>query len=122
MKKIFKIFCIFFVCLILSLCILSMTISKYSTKVDVNVNSNVAKPIICFQESNYQDIDVLGEKSISYEFSIKNYNDEVSDVFFKYKLMFEYSQENAPILINLYKKCGDSEEKVELLRKSNCRF
>lgn len=122
MKKSIKIFCVFLLCIFLIFIILSVTFSKYTSKIETNVKSSIAYPVIYIENTDYQDIDVLGNKSISYNFSVKNYNDNNSDVSFKYNLLFEYSQENAPILINLYKKDRDGEKQVELLRKQNSKF
>ena len=122
LKKSIKIFCVFLLCIFLIFIILSVTFSKYTSKIETNVKSSIAYPVIYIENTDYQDIDVLGNKSISYNFSVKNYNDNNSDVSFKYNLLFEYSQENAPILINLYKKDRDGEKQVELLRKQNSKF
>lgn len=122
MKKSIKIFCVFLLCIFLIFIILNVTFSKYTSKTETNVKSSIAYPVIYIENTDYQDIDVLGNKSISYNFSVKNYNDNNSDVSFKYNLLFEYSQENAPILINLYKKDGEGEKQVELLRKQNSKF
>lgn len=122
LKKSVKIFCVFLLCIFLVFIVLSVTFSKYTSKAETNVKSSIAYPVIYIESTEYQDIDVLGNKSVSYNFSVKNFDDKKSDVSFKYNLLFEYSQENAPILINLYKKEGNEEKQVELLRKQNCKF
>lgn len=122
MKKSVKIFCVFLLCIFLLFLILNITFSKYTSKIEVEASASIACPVICIENNEYQDIDVLGDKNISYNFSVKNYDDRVSDVAFKYKLMFEFSQENAPIIINLYKKEGNEEKRIELLRKSDSKF
>ena len=122
MKKSVKIFCVFLLCIFLLFLILNITFSKYTSKIEAEASASMACPVICIENNEYQDIDVLGDKNISYNFSVKNYDDRVSDVAFKYKLMFEFSQENAPIIINLYKKEGNEEKRIELLRKSDSKF
>jgi hypothetical protein len=61
------------------------------------------------------EIDTLSSNVYSYEFSVQNFeSDNVSENLFKYFITFELSQENAPIIINLYRKENGTEEKIEM--------
>ena len=119
MKKSLKFFCVVFLFLIVFLIIFSVTFSKYSNSVETKVSSKIATPVINIKSEDYQNIDVLENNIVSYNFSVKNYDNFVSDVSFRYILYFEYSQENPPIILNLYKDVNGKEERIELNRKSN---
>ena len=119
MKKSLKFFCFVFLFLIVFFIIFSVTLSKYSNSVETKVNSKIATPVISIKSEDYHNIDVLENNTVSYNFSVKNYANTVSDVSFNYILFFEYSQENPPIILNLYKDVNGKEEKIELNREPN---
>ncbi len=122
MKKSLKFFCFVFLFLIVFFIILSVTLSKYSNSVETKVNSKIATPVISIKSEGYQNIDVLENNIVSYNFSVKNYDNFISDVSFRYILYFEYSQENPPIILNLYKDVNGKEEKIELNREPNSKL
>ena len=115
-RHIKKIICVFFGALILIFFVkMKFTYSKYSKSDNTIVSSDVAKPILIFDGESEMNIECLNSNKYSYEFSIKNFDGNfISDINFRYYIFFELSQENAPILINLYKKSNGIEEKLEL--------
>ena len=122
MKKSLKFFCFDFLFLVVCFIIFSVTFSKYSNSVETKVNSKIATPVISIKSEDYKNIDVLENNIVSYNFSVKNYDNFISDVSFRYILYFEYSQENPPIILNLYKDVNGKEEKIELNREPNSKL
>ena len=93
----------------------NFTYSKYSSLNQVKSSTTVAKPIVVFNGAEKKNINSLNLDKYSYNFSVENFNgDLISEVDLKYHIVFELSQKNAPVILNLYRKNGDSEEKVEI--------
>ena len=87
----------------------------YIEKKEIKTLTSIAKPVIVFNGENTKNVEYLNLNKCMYEFSVKNFNDNVnSDVGMKYNIMFELSQKNAPVIINLYRKTETGEEKIEL--------
>ena len=96
---------------ILILFIVKITYSKFTHSIKVDIKSPVAENNF-FISSSEQSIvkDVLGNEQITYDFSI-NASSEVKS---KYDIILELSQDNPPLIIELYKIIGNTEEIVEL--------
>ena len=115
MKSKLIIFCVFLCCFIL--CISTMCVySKYKKSISIISATKIAEPIFEVIKTTSNEIDVLNNNKYYYEFSVRNFNEnnEFSEVKLKYDIEFILSQEDAPIIINLYRINNSTEEKIEL--------
>ena len=111
MKKILKILCILVIVFLIVVVILGLVYSKYSSSNAVEVSSGIANPKI-YVQADEQSIDVLNDEVISYEFSVKNYDETSSETSFKYYINFDIG--TAPLLLTIYRVSDDSKELVDL--------
>lgn len=117
MKNKLLIFCVFLCCAIIVLSIF-FVYSKYKKGIAVKTVTQVAEPIFEIVKPEIKEIDFLNRDKYYYEFSIRNFKDNlISEVSFKYSIEFILSQNNAPIIINLYRL--DNGEKIKLELKNN---
>ena len=122
MKNKVKIFCVFLLCIIISSTF--MAYSKYKNSHNIKTSSKIAKPILEIVGVDEMQVDVLNEDKHYYEFSIRNFNqnNDVSDVELKYNIEFICSQENAPLIINLYRINNFEETKIELQKNKTIQY
>ena len=77
--------------------------SKYNTSFQNDIISSIAKPLINMNFEKEKRIENLNLDKYFYEFSVQNFNEKsISEVKFLYNIEFKLSQENAPIILNLY--------------------
>lgn len=90
--------------------------SKYKKSISIISATKIAEPIFEVIKTTSNEIDVLNNNKYYYEFSVRNFNEnnEFSEVKLKYDIEFILSQEDAPIIINLYRINNSTEEKIEL--------
>ncbi len=117
MKNKLLFFCVFLCCVIIFFSVF-FVYSKYKNSIAVKTVTKVAEPIFEVVKPEIKEIDFLNRDKYCYEFSIRNFKDNlISEVSFKYSIEFMLSQNNAPIIINLYRI--DNGEKVKLELKNN---
>ncbi len=117
MKNRLLIFCIFLCCVIIFFSVF-FVYSKYKNGIAVKTVTKVAEPIFEVVKPEIKEIEFLNNDKYCYEFSIRNFKDNlISEVNFKYSIEFMLSQNDAPIIINLYRV--DNGEKVKLELKNN---
>lgn len=111
MKNVIKILCTILIIAIIIILVWNIVYSKYFSFKETEITSGVANPKIYVQMEE-RVIDNLNEDIISYEFSVKNYDETSSDTSFNYYISFNLA--NTPLLINLYKVNDGEKEKVDL--------
>lgn len=124
MKNKIKIFCVFLCCLILVLSLVYIGYSKYKDSFKLQTNTQIAKPILEIIRTDLNKINVLNNDKYYYEFSVRNFNDsnEISAVRLKYNIEFVLSQEDAPVVIDLYKINDSNEIKIELENNKTIQY
>lgn len=114
--KFLKIFFMFFICAILIFCILKFTYSKFIQSVEVNSVSGIANfaSSVSFSQDEILKEELNGDE-IVYEFCVQNFSQDISnEVKSKYNIILELSQENPPLIIELYRNKNGQDELIEL--------
>lgn len=121
MKKRIICFCMFFFVIFLTVFLFEVgkSYSKYSKKLDVQSVSGIARPYFSLKKQEVLEVKNLNTDVIYYEFLVKNFeNNFVSETSFLYNISFEFSQDKAPIKLELYKIINSEERKVEISNNS----
>ena len=114
-KKFIKIFAVLLCCTFFVMFVICITYSKYLKKLQTTSITKIAKPEVSLNKAENINCDFLNSNKLVYDFFIKNFEDEnYNEVVMKYKIMFELSQCDAPVIIELYKVQNGDEIKMEL--------
>lgn len=117
MKNKIIVFCIFLGVIIIFSSVI-FVYSKYNKGFGIETFTEIAEPIFEIVNEEVNIIDALNENKYFYEFKIRNYKgNTVTEIAFEYDIRFIFSQENAPILLKLYRI--DKENKIELELENN---
>lgn len=90
---------IFFILILFS----TKSLGKYFSKINIEVNTDIAKPILKIEGDSELDINKIGEKNI-YEFKVKNYDEsnQITEINLEYYIEI-MSETNENIDIKIYK-------------------
>ena len=111
-----KIFLVIFIGISLIFSAIKVTYSKFIQGIETNAIAGVAKFAFSMHTENPEIIkDVLNQEELVYEFSVQNFSGNVSnEVKSSYNIILELSQESPPLIIELYRVVGETEEMVDL--------
>lgn len=111
MKRIFYVF----LCCFIIIFLIFIVYSKYKNSINLETSTNIAEPFFEVVTVDTNKIEFLNNDKYEHEFVIKNYNENtVSEVAFDYNIKFNLSQEDAPIVLELYRIDGEEKTKIEL--------
>ena len=119
MKNVIKILGVVLIIAIIIILVWNIVYSKYFSSKETEIISGVANPKIYVQMEE-KVVDNLNEDIISYEFSVKNYDETSSDTSFNYYISFNL--EDTPLLVNLYRINEDEEEQIDLNEYTTANF
>lgn len=121
MKKRIICFCVIILVIIFAIFLLEIekSYSKYAKNIDIKSVSGIARPCFLLKKQEILEIKNLNTDIIYYEFFVKNFeNNFISETSFLYNISFEFSQDKAPIKLELYKIINSEERKVEIANNS----
>ena len=110
-------FLIIMILISLVILIYDFAYSKYSQKIELKSNTQIANYEFEVKNNGKEIVkDVLNDDQIIYDFSVQNFSESISnDVKNKYNIILELSQNNPPLIIELYRiNDNGNEEKLEL--------
>ena len=106
----------FFILFLFIFFYLGKTYSKYSKNLKIKSISGIAKPCFALNKESILEKKSLNLDVVSYEFVVQNYEaKKVSETSFIYNIGFNISQENAPVVIKLYRVYENEEKELELV-------
>ena len=105
-------FCVFLCCNIVFLLIF-FVYSKFQNSYNISSSSKIARANLEVLFCEPININSLNDSELIYEFSVRNFNEDVSsEVALEYSMEFDLSQDDAPINIELFRENG---EKINLV-------